>query len=350
MKNIYQELLEKLSTNHYAAVITQFKGRAGKQSADFKRTLIEVGEDSAMQEQIEKVLHSGSPQVTEDQDTTTLIEPFYPKERLIIFGGGHIALPLVEFGAKIGFSVIVVDDRPDFANQKRFPFASEVLCESFERCFDRLNITEQDYLVIVTRGHRYDTVCLRNIMQRNESIYVGMIGSKRRVIAVKELLKEEGFDAQRVERVCTPIGLAIGAVTPEEIAISIIAQIISRKRLDSVDKEKFQMVNRSDLDFDVLKLLADETSEAKSIVTVLSSQGSVPRQAGAKMVVYPTGQIAGSIGGGCSEAAVIRNALDIIGSGEYMVQTVDMSGDIAEAEGMACGGTMKVLIEDASPL
>lgn len=348
MENIYQELLDKLSTNHFAAVVTQFKGRSGKQSGDFKRALTEIGDDSSMREQIEKVLHKGFPQVTEEQDTTTLIEPFYPKERLIIFGGGHIALPLVEFGAKIGFSVVVVDDRPDFANKKRFPLASEVYCESFERCFDRLNITEQDYLVIVTRGHRYDTVCLRKIMQRNESIYVGMIGSRRRVIEVKESLKEEGFDAQRLERVCTPIGLAIGAVTPEEIAISIIAQIISRKRLDPIDQEKFHVVNRSDLDFEVMELLATETTEAKSIVTILSSQGSVPRRAGAKMVVYPTGKIVGSIGGGCSEAAVIRNALDIIGSGEYMVQTVDMSGDIAESEGMACGGIMKVLIEDAS--
>lgn len=95
----------------------------------------------------------------------------------------------------------------------------------------------------------------------------------------------------------------------------------------------------------MIKILAD-ISEPVSVVTVISSKGSVPRGAGAKMLVYPDGRLVGSIGGGCSEASVIDNARRIIGSGEYRLQTVDMTGDVAENDGMVCGGIMQVLIED----
>jgi xanthine dehydrogenase accessory factor len=182
------------------------------------------------------------------------------------------------------------------------------------------------------------------VLQAKETIYVGMIGSRRRVAAVKELLMEEGFEKERLDRVCTPIGLEIGAITPEEITISILAQIIARKRLGNMENK---LVNDSDIDYEVLKALAQSEQEPKCIVTVMSSKGSVPRGAGAKMLVFPTGKILGSIGGGCSEAAIIRDAIQLIGSHRYRIQTIDMTNDAAESEGMVCGGTMEVLLEDS---
>ena len=198
--------------------------------------------------------------------------------------------------------------------------------------------------MIITRGHRYDQTCLEKLLSGAEPFYTGMIGSRRRVAAVKDMLISEGCDRERLNRVHTPIGLSIGAVTPEEIAVSIVAEIIECKRLKRTDEH--HLGSCSDVDFSVIKMLAGNINEHVSVVTVISSKGPVPRGAGAKMIVYPDGRIVGSIGGGCSEAAVIGNARRIIGTGEYMLQTVDMTGDTAENEGMVCGGTMQVLIED----
>ena len=105
------------------------------------------------------------------------MEYYKPEERLIILGGGHVSWPLALFGAECGFAVTVVDDRPSFANRERFPKARQILCESFERCFDKLHITSSDYVAVVTRGHRYDMECLRKLLSGREPAYVGMMGS-----------------------------------------------------------------------------------------------------------------------------------------------------------------------------
>jgi len=295
----------------------------------------------------EKALVQGLPVTCSEDGSTLLMEPFYPEERLIVLGGGHIALPLVDFAARIGFSVTVVDDRPQFANRPRFPAARDVICNDFMNAIERLRITSNDYVVIITRGHRHDQACLEQLFKSVEPFYTGMIGSRRRVSAVKDLLIDQGFDQKRLDRIHTPIGLSIGAVTPAEIAIAITAELIACKRIKketASGQERY--ANRSDVDMDVLRVLSEEQDEPKSIVTVISAKGSVPRGAGAKMLVYPFGKIVGSIGGGCSEAAVINDARAIIGTGGYLLKTVDMTADAAESEGMVCGGVMQVLIED----
>lgn len=348
--NLYKELEEKLQKEQKLILATRLKNTAGSIANHMERQLWSVDDiPSHLKESAEEVLFAGSPRMIKSDNSDELfLEPFYKEERLIVFGGGHIALPVVEFGARIGFSVTVVDDRQAFANSNRFPLASHVLCESFENAIDKLNINETDYLVVITRGHRHDAACIRQLIKYDETIYLGMIGSNRRVTALKKQLIEEGYDSQRLERICTPIGLRIGAITPEEIGISILAEIIERKRLGKTETAygRRKYINRSDLDFHVIRHLANNTGEKRSIVTVISALGSVPRGPGAKMIVFPNGRILGSIGGGCSEGAVIQNAMDIIGSGEYQIQTIDMTGDVAEDEGMVCGGVMKVLIED----
>lgn len=264
-------------------------------------------------------------------------EYYYPEERLIILGGGHVSWPLALFGAESGFSVTVVDDRPAFANRQRFPQAREVICESFEKCFGKLQITPYDYVVVVTRGHRYDMDCLRQILSGTEPAYVGMMGSRRRTVGVASLLEEEGFDKGRIERIHMPIGLSIGALTPAEIAVSIMAELIQVKR-------RVAQCPASDTDFRVLERLASE-NRPHGVVTILSTKGSVPRRPGAKMIVYEDGQIYGSIGGGCAEAEVMRETLKYIGTGKCAVKTVDMTKDVSEEDVMVCGGIMEVLIE-----
>jgi xanthine dehydrogenase accessory factor len=252
-------------------------------------------------------------------------------------GGGHIAKPLAEFASKCGFSVFVTDDRPSFANIERFPDAKKVLCESFDRCFPLLNINSSTFVVIITRGHRHDIDCLRQTLNFKPA-YIGMIGSKRRVAGVKKQLIDEGFSRDKLDAVRAPIGLDIGAVTPEEIAVSILSEAIMYKR-------KYSDRQWPEIDHEVLEDLSTSSDDDRAIATIIETSGSVPRNIGAKIVVYQYGKIIGSIGGGCSEGAIIQSAYEVIKTGAFRIVEVDMSGTFAEDNGMVCGGTMKVAIE-----
>lgn len=278
-------------------------------------------------------------------DVITLDEPVLPPERMLLLGAGHVARSVCSFAAACGFQVTVTDDRPDFANRERFPAARAVLCRDFAQAIRELRPGPYDYVVIVTRGHAHDAACLRAVLQGPFPAYVGMIGSRKRVRAQLELLAEEGFSREILGRVCTPIGLSIGSVTPEEIAVSILAQVISYRRLPRYAAPG-RWVNGSDLEPETLAALA-EAQAPRAVATIMSTRGSSPRKAGAKLVAGPEGLIAGTIGGGLAEARALERAMALMGTGRFEVLTMDLTGDVAAEEGMVCGGVMDVLIEDA---
>jgi xanthine dehydrogenase accessory factor len=157
------------------------------------------------------------------------IEPVLPPALLYLFGAGHIAVSVCQVAANAGFDVIVTDDRSSYASQERFPGAREVQALDFDEATKRFEPNETSYFVIVTRGHRDDMRVLRWAVQ-TRARYVGMIGSKRKVIQIFKALQEEGLPAHLFERVHAPIGLDIGAITPEEIAVSITAELIAIRR------------------------------------------------------------------------------------------------------------------------
>jgi len=162
------------------------------------------------------------------------IEPILPRALLYVFGGGHVSVNLYKVAQNAGFDVIVVDDREAYANRERFPEAQQVIAEDFDQAIAKLSPTESSYIVIVTRGHRDDMRVLRWAVQ-TRARYVGMIGSKRKTIAIFRELEREGLSAALFDRVHAPIGLDIGAITPEEIAISITAELIAVRR--NVERE-----------------------------------------------------------------------------------------------------------------
>ncbi len=157
------------------------------------------------------------------------VEPILPPVLLYIFGAGHVALSLCDTATKAGFDVIVTDDRSSYASKERFPGASEIHALDFDEAMQKLDPNESSSIVIVTRGHRDDMRILRWAVQ-TRARYVGMIGSKRKVIRIFETLREEGLPAHLFDRVHAPIGLDIGAITPEEIAIAITAELIAIRR------------------------------------------------------------------------------------------------------------------------
>ena len=157
------------------------------------------------------------------------VEPVLPPAALYIFGAGHVSVSLYKVAKGAGFDVTVVDDREAYANRERFPEAKEIIAEDFDRAMARLAPNESAYLVIVTRGHRDDMRVLRWAVQTSAR-YIGMIGSKRKTITIFQALIKEGLAANLFERVHAPVGLDIGAITPEEIAVAITAELIAARR------------------------------------------------------------------------------------------------------------------------
>lgn len=188
----------------------------------------------ALQDPLQEVLTARKPklvQVTHNENPIRVfLDPIFPASRLIILGGGHIALPLARIGKLLSYEVTVVDDRPTFASPERFPEADQILCLGFKRAIEALDFDTNTYVIVVTRGHSHDKTCLAEVLKRPQTAYTGMIGSRRKVEAIMKDLKEEGFTEDTLNQVYTPIGLDIGAQTPEEIAVSIMAEMIMINR------------------------------------------------------------------------------------------------------------------------
>jgi xanthine dehydrogenase accessory factor len=157
------------------------------------------------------------------------VEPIVPQPRAYIFGAGHISKSLSKVASLAGFATVIVDNREAFANRERFPDADEVYAEEYEEVFPKLNVRDTSYLIIVTRGHRDDMRVLQWAITTNAR-YIAMIGSKRKVIGVIKELEKEGFPRAAFERVFAPMGFEIGAITPEEIAVSVVAEMIAVRR------------------------------------------------------------------------------------------------------------------------
>lgn len=157
------------------------------------------------------------------------IEPVIQPPELLILGGGHISLPLAGMAHLLGYSFTVIDDRPAFACRERYPDSGEVLCGNFGEMLREIDIGPETQVVIITRGHKHDLFCLREVIRRPAG-YIGMIGSRKKVREVMGQLEREGVEKALLEEVNSPIGLDIGAETPEEIALSIMAEIVLAHR------------------------------------------------------------------------------------------------------------------------
>ena len=338
MRYMYAQMLQALKRGEEAVMVTT----CAKNEAAH---ILHTGDSASGWKS--KLGAENSLYIERTDSQTMIIEHFMPKNRMFIFGGGHIALPLVRIASMLNFDVVVYDDRPSYANTSRFPEAHDVICDSFEKISGLVEMRPSDYAIIVTRGHRHDEDCLRAILSGTRPYYVGMIGSRHRVAVVKKRMKEEGFDPERLEALHSPIGLAIGAVTPEEIAVSITAEVIKERRMKfswSDGGSALSRLGESESDMELIEWLAWDSGENGALVTVVSTEGSTPRGAGAKMIVKPDGGTIGSIGGGCAESDALRDAADIILKGGYMFKTVDMTGS-AGGDDMECGGSMTLLIE-----
>ena len=177
------------------------------------------------------------------------VEPILPQPVLYLFGGGHVSIAVAKVAQAVGFGVGIVDDREAFANTQRFPMA-QAIYTSYDDAFQKIRPGSSTYLVIVTRGHKEDMRVLAWAV-RTRARYVGMIGSKRKVLSVYKALEKEGYTQEEFERVFAPMGIDIGALSPEEIAVSIVAELVAVRRNAEFAAHK------------KLKLVASDAVEAK---------------------------------------------------------------------------------------
>lgn len=260
-----------------------------------------------------------------------------PQPKMVICGAGHVSIPVIKIANMLDFEVTVIEDRPMFANHARSAGAKTVICDNFSDALDKIEGDTNTYFVIVTRGHRYDVLCLEKILNKRHA-YIGMIGSKVRVRTVKQLMIDEGYKQEQMDELHSPIGLSIKAESPAEIAVSIMAEVI---------KVKNECQSETGYSHEILKYLREERTEDghAAMVTIIDRKGSAPRGIGTKMIVTQEGRSIGTIGGGCAEASIQGEALRVIRQRKPIRIPVDMTGKEAEEDGMVCGGIIDTFIE-----
>ncbi len=289
------------------------------------------------QKWIDEISQNTKSQMITIGDERAYMELLRQKYNVVICGAGHISMPIISICKLLDLPVTVIDDRSSFANNARSAGADLVICEPFDRALDQIEGDNSTFFIIVTRGHRYDQICLHKIIQK-ENAYIGMIGSKVRVGKVLDYLEEEGVDKEKLNEVYTPIGLRIGAETPAEIAVSIIGQMIEVKN---------KKIGTSTYSKEIMNGILDEKYKdiPKALITIVSRKGSAPREVGTKMLVLKDGTMIGTIGGGCVEADIRQSAFSCIDNGEAKLVRVDMTGEEAEDDGMVCGGIVEIFVE-----
>ena len=264
-----------------------------------------------------------------DWENPDLIENIKPEPHLVIFGAGHVSKAIAEMAQIVEMKVTVIDEREEVLNRDRFNHGEELILEPYSSFLKKESPFFRPYYIIVTHGHAYDRACLEWCLKSNYA-YLGMIGSKGKVATTFSLLKENGFTDEDLKNVHAPIGLSIGAVTPEEIAVSIISEIISVFRTTK---------NTITLDPSYLnKAMKDQGISGR----IVEKRGSAPRAVGSEIFISSLGEVYGTVGGGRVEKETIEEARRMLSKGEdskLIHYNLSSKGDL----NMICGGDVSIL-------
>ena len=248
-------------------------------------------------------------------------ERFGAVPQLVVCGGGHVAAALVKQANLLGLPVLAIDDREEFAQQLRAAGADTVLCAPFAQALQNVPGGAETYFAVLTRSHAFDLDCLTQI-----------------------LLLENGLDSQRIDALCAPIGLAIGAQTAAEIALSILAQIVQVKNVRP-QTEGYPIALLDAM------VQAEKARTPAVLATIVARHGSTPRDVGAKMLILLDGSIVGSVGGGILEHYTVQAAQKLLAQAAPALQCLHLSADgkNEDAAVAACGGSMEVLLQTLCP-
>ncbi len=290
-----------------------------------RRTDLKSGFEAIYRDDILICKDSDDPILEPDISEDISVQP-----HLVLFGAGHIGKALYDLAVLQDMKVTVLDPRKDQNSEERFPKAKRLVGEYEELLENDYPDIVAPYYCIFTHGHRFDSQCLLYAL-RHPSSYIGMIGSRAKIEHCFEKVRENGITDDLLEKVCSPIGLPINAVTPQEIAISIMAQIISVFRK-----------NKSIITIDT-SVLAKTAKDPGIMARIVQSSGSAPRSTGSMMFVTET-DIVGTVGGGSIESHTIRLARQMLRDGESLrIEHHTLTAD--QPLGMVCGGDSTILLK-----
>lgn len=325
--------------NNFLVTVVQGNGTGSRYFLADGEVKAQCGSGDIEKERLRELVQPGESGIAEADGRRLFVESLKQPAHLVICGAGHVAQQVILLAGKVGFTVTVLEDRVSFAGEALRAGADQVICDSFENALKQIPGSEDTYFLVVTRGHRYDRVCLEAILKKPYA-YVGMMASRGRSALLKKQMEEDGFDRKVLDEIHTPVGLDIHAETPEEIAVSIVSELI---------KEKNSVRKTSGYDAELLDYLTGEKEPdtKKALATIVARRGSAPRGIGTKMLVLEDGRIIGTIGGGCMESEVQHLCLRMLHekSAQGQIFTVDMTASQAEEEGLVCGGTIQVFME-----
>ena len=317
-----------------AAWVTEGKGAGSK--ALFERgkpVFLEEGfpEDAAG---AIRTAGSGRTEILEIGESRIFLDRISQGKRLVVCGAGHVALCVIRLGVMLGYGVTVIEDREEFAAKAREAGAGQVLCMPFGEALDKLGEDPGAAYVVMTREHSHDVDCLRKIL-RGDYIYAGMMGSRSRAEQIRRQLAEEGYDAGKVGRLHMPIGLEIESRTPEEIAVSVAAELI--RELNAADPgEGFPPGMIQEL------AAAERAGKPAGVLALITEKnGEAPRRPGTGMLVRNDGSFLGTVGGGYAEAEILRTARKMIREENRKGRLVRIT---MKKGTMHCGGDIAVLL------
>ena len=281
---------------------------------------------------------SGEPEgILEQGDTRVFVEQINMGRKLVICGAGHVALFVIRIGVMLGFEVTVIEDREEFAARAAEAGARHVICKPFTEALDEMKGDPATAFVIMTREHVHDISCLRRVLEK-EYAYAGLMGSRSRTGRIRDQLLVEGYDPQKVGQVHMPIGLRIGARTPEEIAVSVTAELI--QAMNEADTgEGFPAGMAEELA--ALTDLSGAERPAAVLSMIVEKTGEAPRRPGTKMLVRKDGSFLGTVGGGYAEAMILKAAREMLREGNRESRLVRI---VMQKGTMMCGGEITVFL------
>ena len=261
------------------------------------------------------------------------VERIAGEKRLVVCGAGHVALCVIRMGAALGYHVTVIEDRAEFAEKARAAGARAVLCRPFGEALDAVEGGPLTAFVVMTREHVFDVECIRSILKKPR-FYAGAMGSRSRAAQIRALLLNEGFDPDGVAALHMPIGLPIGARTPEEIAVSVMAEVISASSaLDTGEGFPPELLAEASR--------LEDGGGAGVLAMIVEKRGEAPRRPGTKMLVRADGTALGTVGGGYAEAEIMRLAGEMLREGRRECRLVNIG---MKSGVMYCGGDIDVLL------
>jgi xanthine/CO dehydrogenase XdhC/CoxF family maturation factor len=332
--------LQCIKTEKHLSIVTVLSGhRIGEKAIFTGSKIVWSSQELPVFTELRKYsLEDADRHVITIFDTKLFIEQIQPECRLVICGGGHVSKRVVQTAKMVGFMITVIDDRPDFAFEGKKYGADTIICKPFEEALNEVNGDQYTYFVIATRGHRYDLDCLRAILKKKYA-YLGMMSSKLRAQKAKKIMCKEGVSKEIVDEIHSPIGIPIGSETPEEIALSIVAELVSVKSVLQKQSGYTKEIIR--------ELIINPDRNDRVLATIVNRKGSAPREIGTKMIFYADGRNVGTIGGGCLEADVARKARRMLINkcDRALLYEVDLTGRDERVNGMVCGGIEEVLLE-----